>query len=265
MTFPTKWQVERVKSDYSVQKMNRVQYQRFVVETGQRQGNQINLNQSQDHYLRRVLRLNSGDRAIAMTGEGTAWIVELTPHQANIITPIEINTELPVSLTLLVSLPKQGIDEIIRCCTEMGVTSIVPILSARTLLNPSANKLTRWQRIAQEAAEQSERARVPTIQPPIPFSSVLQTYTNTPTHCYFCTARHNNAPLLSQVLSHDIVFGDAIVIATGCEGGWTDSEILQAQEAKFQVVSLGRRILRAVTAAIVATSLVTSIAETMNN
>lgn len=239
-----------------------MQYQRFVIQREQLQGNKIDLNASQNHYLRRVLRLKAGDRAIAIRGDGSAWIVELTADQAEMIAPIKINTELPVSVTLLVSLPKQGIEEIIRCCTELGVTTIVPILSERTLLNPSANKLTRWQRIAQEAAEQSERAIVPSILQPMHLSWALSLYGDGSSQCYFCTARRE-VPLFGLMLSQNLTFGESLVIATGCEGGWTDSEILTAQEAQFQLVSLGRRILRAVTAPITAASLVASFSEAL--
>lgn len=240
-----------------------MQYQRFIIDIKQQQGTIIHLNAAQTHYLRRVLRLAVGDRAVAITGKGTAWLVQLTADNAEIIAPIEIQTELSVNVTLLVSLPKQGIDEIVRCCTEIGVTTIIPILSQRTLLKPSANKLTRWQRIAQEAAEQSERAIVPTIQEPIPLSAALSNSNPTSAHCYFCTARYD-IPLFSTVLSSQLAFGDSVIVATGCEGGWTESEILEAQEAQFQLVSLGRRILRAVTAPITAMSLVASVSEALD-
>lgn len=237
-----------------------VQYQRFVIAIEQQQGEMIDLNSAQEHYLRRVLRLGVGDRAIALTGEGTAWIVELTADNARIIAPIEINTELPVSVTLLVALPKQGVDEIVRCCTEIGVTTIVPVLSERTVLNPSKNKLTRWQRIAQEAAEQSERAIVPGITQPMSLSEALAEYSSLQHHRYFCTARHE-VPLFLNALPHQLSYDHSLVIATGCEGGWTELEVLQAQEAQFQLVSLGRRILRAVTAPITVMSLVAALAE----
>ncbi|MDR9402272.1 MAG: 16S rRNA (uracil(1498)-N(3))-methyltransferase [Halothece sp. Uz-M2-17] len=240
-----------------------MQYQRFVIEVEQKQGKTIHLNPSQVHYLRRVLRLAVGDRAIAITGQGTAWLVELTADHAEIIAPIEIQTELPVSVTLLVSLPKQGVDEIVRCCTEIGVTTIVPVLSERTLLNPSANKLTRWRRIAQEAAEQSERAIVPTILQPVTLSEALKQDAFKGSHCYFCTAR-SDIPLFSTALSSKLTLGDSVVIATGCEGGWTESEMLEAENANFEPVSLGRRILRAVTAPITAMSLVASAAERLS-
>lgn len=241
-----------------------MQYQRFVIEVEQQQGNLIHLNAAQAHYLKRVLRLNLGDRAIAMTGKGKAWIVQLTADNAEIVAPIAIDTELPVNITLFVSLPKQGIDEIIRCCTEIGITTLVPILSERTVLKPSANKLTRWQRIAQEAAEQSERAIVPTIFQPMTLSAALKNHQFPNSHRYFCTAR-SDAVLLSTVVSKELTSGDSIVIATGCEGGWTELEILAAQEAEFQLVSLGRRILRAVTAPITASSLVASVSEAIES
>lgn len=237
-----------------------MQYQRFVIEVEQQQGNTVYLNAAQAHYLKRLLRLSLGDRAIAMTGDGKAWIVQLTADNAEIVAPIAIQTELPVNITLFVSLPKQGMDEIIRCCTEIGITTLVPILSERTVLKPSANKLTRWQRIAQEAAEQSERAIVPTILQPMILSAALKNHQFPTSHRYFCTAR-SDAVLLSTVVSKELRWGDSLVIATGCEGGWTESEVLAAQEAEFQLVSLGKRILRAVTAPITASSLVAAFAE----
>jgi len=63
------------------------------------------------------------------------------------------------------------------------------------------------------------------------------------------------------VLYGQLRLGDSVIIATGCEGGWTESEIFEAQEAQFQLVSLGRRILRAVTAPITAMSLIASLSE----
>ncbi len=235
-----------------------MQYQRFVIEPQQKQGEYIQLTEAQNHYLRRVLRLSKRDRAIALTGTGSAWIVELTPDQAKIVAPIAMNTELPVNVTLLVSLPKQGFDEIIRCCTELGVTTIVPVLSERTVINPSTNKLTRWRRIVAEASEQSERAIVPSIESPISLTQTLSDYSGY--QGYFCTARHD-VPVLSEMLPSQLTINQPLVIATGCEGGWTDSEILQAQEAQFQLVSLGKRILRAVTAPITALSLVAAFSE----
>ncbi len=131
----------------------------------------------------------------------------------------------------------------------------MPVLSDRTLLHPSPQKLERWRRIATEAAEQSERAFVPTILEPVTFSSAL--INNGANHSYICEAR-GDYPHLNKAIKSDT---SEIIIATGPEGGWTAREIESAIAAGFQPVSLGRRILRAVTAPVVALSLISAASE----
>ncbi|MBD2608416.1 16S rRNA (uracil(1498)-N(3))-methyltransferase [Scytonema hofmannii FACHB-248] len=223
----------------------------------QLQQNQILLTSQQQHYLSRVLRLQKGDRFIAMDGIGKCWLAQLEGEEAQILELLTVETELPVSITLVVALPKgNGFDEVVRCCTELGVACIVPVMSDRTLLNPSPQKLERWRRIASEAAEQSERSFVPTILEPISFNAALSSFPTN--HKYICEGR-GNYPHLKNCLHNQ---GEmSIVIATGPEGGWTEKELDNAIQAGFQPVSLGRRILRAVTAPIVALSLISAACE----
>lgn len=234
--------------------------QRITIQISQIQETKILLTPQQQHYLLRVLRLQDGDKFIAMDGMGKWWLTHLKGETGEILELLEVKTELPVSITLMVALPKgNGFDDVVRCCTELGVSCIVPVLSDRTLLNPSPQKLERWQRIAAEAAEQSERAFVPTILEPVAFSTAVNA--SAANQRYICEAR-GNYPHLTKVLNN--LSGeniDEIVIATGPEGGWTDKEIEMAIKAKFQPVSLGCRILRAVTAPIVALSLITAACE----
>jgi 16S rRNA (uracil1498-N3)-methyltransferase len=227
------------------------QLQRITINPSQLQQGQISLTPQQKHYLGRVLRLREGDKFIAMDGMGKWWLAQVAGEQGQVLEQLQVETELPVLITLMVALPKgNGFDDIVRCCTELGVASIVPILSDRTLLNPSPQKLERWRRIAAEAAEQSERAFVPTILEPVAFShAVSECEVN---HRYICEAR-GDYPHLAKVINS---VSSEIIIATGPEGGWTEKEIEIAIEARFQPVSLGRRILRAVTAPIVALSLI---------
>ncbi|MFO5440911.1 MAG: RsmE family RNA methyltransferase, partial [Dolichospermum sp.] len=146
------------------------QLQRITINPQQLQENQLLLTPQQQHYLLRVLRLRDGDQFIAMNGMGKWWLTKLQGTQGEIVEILEVKTELPVSITLMMALPKgNGFDEVIRCCTELGVTSIAPVLSDRSLLNPSPQKLERWRRIASESAEQSERAVIPTILEPVAF------------------------------------------------------------------------------------------------
>ncbi|MGH1393078.1 MAG: 16S rRNA (uracil(1498)-N(3))-methyltransferase [Trichormus sp.] len=232
------------------------QLQRIAIAPSQLQDSQILLTPQQEHYLKRVLRLREGEQFIAMDGLGKWWLAEITGEQAQVLEPLIVTTELPVAVTLIMALPKgSGFDEVVRISTELGVACIAPVLSDRTLLNPSPQKLERWRRIAAEAAEQSERAFVPTILEPVTFKEAV--INSTATHRYLCEARGEYSHLQSVINQQS---GD-VVIATGPEGGWTDREIEEAIAVGFQPVSLGRRILRAVTAPIVALSLISAACE----
>ncbi|HEY9725147.1 MAG TPA: 16S rRNA (uracil(1498)-N(3))-methyltransferase [Chroococcales cyanobacterium] len=249
------------------------QLQRLVIAPSQRQDQQIFLTEAQQHYLGRVLRLGKGDRFIAMDGQGSWCVSELETNlsQAKIIESLCVQTELPVAVTLMAAMPKgSGFDDVVYQATELGVAGIVPLKSDRTLLNPSPQKVERWRRLSQEAAEQSERQVVPTILDPVDFAASLQQIGMSNTHRYICVARGDAPNLLSCLQEQKLQFEasqpshsqpPSIAIATGPEGGWTAAEVKQATAADFQPVSLGRRILRAVTAPIVALSLVSSVWE----
>jgi 16S rRNA (uracil1498-N3)-methyltransferase len=228
------------------------QLQRLAIAPSQLNDQQILLTSQQQHYLSNVLRLREGDRFIAMDGQGSWWLSVLYGAKAQILELISVQTELPISLTLMVALPKgNSFDEVVRYCTELGVSCIAPVISDRTLLNPSSQKLERWRRIAKEAAEQSERSVVPAILEPVSFTTAISA--TTANHRYLCVARGSYPHLRNAITS---VSTSDILIATGPEGGWTASEVKARIQSGFQPVSLGRRILRAVTAPIVALSLV---------
>ncbi len=268
--------------------------QRLVVSPSQITAPLIHLSAEQQHYLHRVLRLQGGDRFIAMNGQGESWLARLVEPasgqlQAEILEAIAAHTELPIAVTLVMALPKgNGFDDVVRQVTELGVSSIVPVISDRTLLHPSPQKLDRWQRIAQEAAEQSERQIVPTIAVPISFqhhlaslsqpsfkqtSDVSQLSLN-----YLCVTRYTAPHLLNCLVASRAATSQQLVanscqltaishqplvisITIGPEGGWTDQEVKQAIAAGYQPVSLGSRILRSVTAPITALSLIAAVYE----
>ncbi|MEG3858510.1 RsmE family RNA methyltransferase [Microcoleus sp. herbarium12] len=270
------------------------QLQRLAVTDNQICDRKIDLTKEQQHYLNRVLRLQAGDGFIAMDGRGHWWSAILEAQEtgffASITEEIAVNRELPVAVTLIAALPKgNGFDEVVRQATELGVASIVPVTSDRTLLKPSAQKVDRWIRIAAEAAEQSERQIVPGILEPISFDLAVKECTQK--YRFICVARGDNRYLwdclagleppqppllrgeeepdeLSTVIAGfdppqpPLIRGGqkvgelSIAIAIGPEGGWTDGEVERAIEFGFEPVSLGRRILRAVTAPMVALSLV---------
>ncbi|MEO6860344.1 MAG: 16S rRNA (uracil(1498)-N(3))-methyltransferase [Microcoleus sp.] len=250
------------------------QLQRLAVNADQICDRTINLTPEQQHYLHRVLRLNQGDNFIAMDGRGHWWSAILEVREtglfASITEEIAVNRELPVEVTLIAALPKgNAFDEVVRQATELGVASLVPVTSDRTLLKPSAQKVDRWRRIAAEAAEQSERQIVPAVYEPVSFDLAVKDCSQK--HRFICVARGENRhlwdclsgleppqpPLLRGEPEVEQKRGElSIAIAVGPEGGWTDGEVERAIEFGFEPVALGSRILRAVTAPIVALSLV---------
>jgi 16S rRNA (uracil1498-N3)-methyltransferase len=229
--------------------MSGTQWQRVAIAPEQLHDDIIGLTAEQQHYLYRVLRLKPGDRFIALI-QSQWWLSELRDLEtAQRLEMIPVQTELAMDITLMVALPKNGFEEIIRCCTELGVREIIPIISDRTLLKPSPQKLDRWRRIATEAAEQCERQQIPTLSNPLSFTQALETPYS---HPYLAVTRTPAPHLLTLTLPPP---REALLIATGPEGGWTPLEVEQSLKAGFQPISLGQRILRAVTAPIVALSL----------
>jgi 16S rRNA (uracil1498-N3)-methyltransferase len=158
----------------------------------------------------------------------------------------------------------------------LGVTEIVPVLSDRTLMQPNGNRLERWRRIAREAAEQSERAAIPTVTDPLAWPAAIAQVAGHDGR-FLCVARRS-APHLWQALrlladsvpsptsastSAQSQSPRAIALAVGPEGGWTPAEVDQALAAGWQVVSLGGRVLRAVTAPLAALAIVNAWGETI--
>jgi len=231
---------------------------RLVIQPAQIESEQINLDNKQLHYLLRVLRLQPGDRFLALDGIGHCWLAEIANQTAKIIEAVEIATELPVSLSLITALPKgSGYEQILRGCTELGVSNFIPVTSDRTLVKPKANKVERWRKIIIEAAEQSERQIVPKIAEPAKFTQAIKQVVPEQDK-YICVARGDIPTMWSRLQNQT---QSEIAIATGCEGGWTENEIEQAISLGFQPVSLGKRILRAITAPIVVSSLVAAYLE----
>ena len=255
--------------------------QRITITAKQCKGTALTLTKEQAHYLTRVLRLRAGDRFIAQDGKGTQWLAMLKERQVErsasqsssailwcaevIETTQHVITTAPLRL---IAAPTKGnsFDQVIRQATELGVTHIYPAIAERSVLKPSNNRRSRWQKIAAEAAEQSERIIIPEIFEPLPFVNCLAQAQLEDTLKdenralrYLCGARTKNPYLLASLQAN---FSSenlpSVTLAIGPEGGWTSREISDALRSGYEEVSLGPVILRAVTASITALSLVTA-------
>ncbi len=228
--------------------------QRITIDPQQLQGNQLALTAPQLHYLQRVMRLQTGAKFQAIDGAGTLFLVELSAEYGRILEQsVPTGIELPVAVSLIVAVPKIGLDDVVRACTELGVSEIYPVTSDRTIVQPSEQKRRRWMEIAKESTEQSERLIVPTIHPVQSWKTVMVQITG---QRKICTARGD-----SQHLMNCLDRQDSISIAIGPEGGWTDRELQQSIDLGWQPVSLGQRVLRTITAPLAAMSIVSGFLE----
>lgn len=245
---------------------------RFFVNKNQLRGENVIVTGSQARQMHSVLRLRKGDPIRILDNEGWQYEVELltvNPDQVtgHIATKSAAIGEPVARLTLYQSLLKQDKFEwVLQKGTELGVSSFVPLITERTIVRQTKlkqNKLVRWQRIIREAAEQSGRGLIPTLFQPIEFAAALaETQSN---HIALIAWENEAQRTLSATLRSDEVPFSAnrptlpssptAALFIGPEGGFTDKEVETAQSASIIPVSLGPRILRAETAAIVATAL----------
>jgi 16S rRNA (uracil1498-N3)-methyltransferase len=225
-----------------------------MIDPQQLQANQIALTAPQLHYLQRVMRLHNGAKFQAIDGAGTLYLVELSADYGRVLEQsVPSGIELPVKVNLIVAVPKISLDDVVRACTELGVSEIYPVTSDRTIVQPSEQKRRRWIEIAKEATEQSERLIVPAINPVQPWQTVMTQITG---QRKICAARGDSQHLMSC-----LDLKESVSIAIGPEGGWTDRELQQSIELGWQPVSLGQRVLRTITAPVAVMSMISGLAE----
>ena len=161
---------------------------------------------------------------------------------ARLVAPLEEEREPPFALQACLPLPAQLslFDEWLAPLVELGVTLIQPVAYRRSEYDPTktAARMERWARIIQSACEQSHRNRRPDLRAPIPFEALPAWDAPQKWVAYELATGQTNPVLLAAPLA----------FTSGPEGGITDGEFTALATAGWQPVSLGRSILRAVTA-----------------
>jgi 16S rRNA (uracil1498-N3)-methyltransferase len=232
-----------------------VALQRLIVTPNQFAGDYLTLTPEQQHYLRRVLRLIPGQEFMVLDGQGSQWLATLQGDGGATLTALPNSSDAEVvfpGVTLAAAIPKgSGFDDLVRQATELGVTTLQPLITERTLHRPNAKKLERWRRIAAEATEQSERLWLPRVGSPLTWEEFLRQHQHD--RRFLCVARRSASLLLTELQAETCWSGlTGLTLATGPEGGWTPMEIDLGIQAGFHPVSLGPAVLRAVTAPLAA-------------
>jgi 16S rRNA (uracil1498-N3)-methyltransferase len=229
---------------------------RFYVPQPRIVGGMIRLEGDEVKHIRRVLRLGVGDGILLFDGvseeyegaiveEGPGFVLVRIDHVRT------CRTESPLHLTLAQSLLKgEKMDYLIQKATELGVNRITPFFSSRSVPvldgSRSQGRRCRWEKIALEASKQCGRGTLPEIEPIRSYSEMLL---NVPPESVRLLLWEREGKRLKEVLE---TAGKAIEIffIVGPEGGLSPDEVGEAGEAGFISVNLGRRILRAETAAV---------------
>ena len=213
--------------------------------------------------VRAVLRLNMGDALWVFDGSGYEYfsqIISLTSHEAELRILKKDNPvrESPIEIHLGQALPKANkMNFIIQKAVELGVSEIHPFYSSRTL--PLYNegqlisRLRRWQKISQEASQQSGRNQIPAVNQPKDFSTLLKLAPEESLKIILQKkSSENSLKNIMQIESKK----KHIFFLVGPEGGFTQEEISLSLNFGFRPISLGERILRTETAAITLLSII---------
>jgi len=197
-----------------------------------------------------VLRLKISEEICLFNNSGYDYIcviisLDKRKVEVEVRDKIAVANEAQIKITLLVSLiANDKFDLIIQKAVELGVTTIIPVIAARTQRMKSereAHKMEHWHRIIISASEQCNRAKLAEIKSPALFSAAIA---ESVSEVNFILSPHH---ITSPVIATDF---SALSLLVGPEGGFTENEIKQANAAGFISLNLGKRVLRAETAAI---------------
>jgi 16S rRNA (uracil1498-N3)-methyltransferase len=234
---------------------------RFFVEGVHAVGDLVAFAPDDAHKLATVLRKRSGDRVQVIDSGGVAFgatvdVAVRAGRDVRVRATLDErldrgDVEAALRVTIAQAVPKgQKMDLVVEKATELGAHAIVPVRSARVVgHDTSAGKVERWRRIAKSAAQQSGRVRVPDVADVHDWQALLATFAEYD-RVYVPWELAEPAPLRA-VFERDLADAATVLVVIGPEGGFSADEVERARGAGATAISLGRRILRTETAALV--------------
>ena len=216
---------------------------RFFVNTPLAVGQTAVIDGQDARHLAGALRITVGERLTLCDGAGT-------DYPGTVTAALPTTAEPSLQVTLYMGLPKADkMEWVIQKAVELGVAVVVPVTTARSIVRMDAKdgekKRQRWQRIAAEAAGQSGRGRIPTVEAPITFRQALTRWEQESTLlCY----EGGGAPIGQLVSPADT----ALSLVVGPEGGFDPAEVEAVTRVGGRIATLGPRILRCETAPLAA-------------
>ena len=231
----------------------------FFVDESARTGDFFRISGKDHNHICNVLRMQPGDHFL-VSCDGISNLCRLAQIEddtvvAEIVEEDYRNTELSVRFYLFQGLPKgDKMELIIQKCVELGVAGIIPVEMHRCVMKlddkKKKSRRERWQAIAESAAKQSKRNQVPEVFDVLTYKQAIAKAAEMD---LFLVPYENERGMIATRETLDRIRpGMSVGILVGPEGGFEDKEVQLARDANAAIISLGRRILRAETAAVMA-------------
>lgn len=223
-------------------------------------GGSLGLSEEEGRHVYKVLRGRNGDRIEVVDGAGRLFVAELTGGgEAKVLEERPVSGGLEGEVTLYQAVPKgRHMDLVVEKATELGVGRIVPLATERSVvrLSEGDGKVQRWRRVAEAAARQSLRLRIPEVTEAVPFSEAVREVGERG------VLLHNEAglPPLESVVEEG-----EVDIFVGPEGGFSEGELEEARRVGLSLASLGPYRLRSETAGMVAVARACAVLERTNS
>lgn len=244
----------------------------FFVKPNQIDEGQIQITGSDVNHIKNVLRMKPGEEILVGNGMDCDYICKIREITgecilADILSMDTAGTELPARIYLFQGLPKgDKMEFIIQKAVELGVYQVIPVKTKRTVVKLDAKKeearVRRWNTIAEGAAKQSKRTRVPDVTKVLSFKEAIAYGTGF--DCNLIPYEQEKGMAVTKREINRIMPGMQVGIFIGPEGGFDESEIALAMENQIVPISLGRRILRTETAGLAVLSILGYLLETMD-
>lgn len=225
-------------------------------------GDHATLTDAEAHHLIHVMRAKPGMRVTLFDGSGAEFAAQVEQvGRAEVTLAVvarhEIDRELPMTITLGISLPKGDRQKwLVEKAVEVGITRIVPLVTARSVAQPVQQALDRLQRSVVEASKQCGRNRLLEITEPEDWSDFVPRAPSTSRRLLAHPGKTMAHSARAGSETHPRSRHTPVFLAIGPEGGFTTEEVAQATMVGWQTVDLGPRILRVETAAILLAAMV---------
>ena len=227
----------------------------FFVSEEQINGENAYIEGSDVNHIANVLRMKPGEELLISVKEDWDYlckIVDIETDRVNlkVLESME-QRELPVNITLLQGIPKSDkLEMIIQKAVELGVSEIIPVKTKRVVVKIDEKKVdtkvNRWNAIAESAAKQSKRSIVPKVYEPMSIDNALEIVKDFGVKLI----PYENADGIDKTrkILDNMDKTKNIAVFIGPEGGFEESEVERIKNSGFEVITLGKRILRTETA-----------------